>query len=40
MITVGMGIKAEDTERLFKPFEQLTQNPYAKKYRGVGLGYL
>lgn len=34
----GMGIKAEDLERLFKPFEQLTQNPYAKKYRGVGLG--
>ncbi|HUI30494.1 MAG TPA: GAF domain-containing sensor histidine kinase [Candidatus Acidoferrales bacterium] len=34
----GMGIKAEDIERLFKPFEQLTQNPYAKKYRGVGLG--
>jgi signal transduction histidine kinase len=34
----GMGIKPEDLERLFKPFEQLTQNPYAKKYRGVGLG--
>lgn len=34
----GMGIKTEDIERLFKPFEQLTQNPYAKKYRGVGLG--
>jgi signal transduction histidine kinase len=34
----GMGIKSEDIERLFKPFEQLTQNPYAKKYRGVGLG--
>ena len=34
----GMGIKTEDLERLFKPFEQLTQNPYAKKYRGVGLG--
>jgi signal transduction histidine kinase len=34
----GMGIKAEDIGRLFKPFEQLTQNPYAKKYRGVGLG--
>jgi len=34
----GMGIKADDLERLFKPFEQLTQNPYAKKYRGVGLG--
>ncbi len=34
----GMGIKKEDIERLFKPFEQLTQNPYAKKYRGVGLG--
>lgn len=34
----GMGIKEEDIERLFKPFEQLTQNPYAKKYRGVGLG--
>lgn len=34
----GMGIKNEDIERLFKPFEQLAQNPYAKKYRGVGLG--
>ncbi len=34
----GMGIKSEDIDRLFKPFEQLTQNPYAKKYRGVGLG--
>ncbi|HEY9166742.1 MAG TPA: ATP-binding protein [Candidatus Kryptonia bacterium] len=34
----GMGIKSEDIERLFKPFEQLQQNPYAKKYRGVGLG--
>lgn len=34
----GMGIKTEDIDRLFKPFEQLTQNPYAKKYRGVGLG--
>ena len=34
----GMGIRNEDLERLFKPFEQLTQNPYAKKYRGVGLG--
>ncbi len=34
----GMGIKNEDIDRLFKPFEQLTQNPYAKKYRGVGLG--
>jgi len=34
----GMGIRHEDLERLFKPFEQLTQNPYAKKYRGVGLG--
>lgn len=34
----GMGIKGDDIDRLFKPFEQLTQNPYAKKYRGVGLG--
>ncbi len=34
----GMGIKKEDIDRLFTPFEQLTQNPYAKKYRGVGLG--
>ena len=34
----GMGIKSDDIDRLFKPFEQLTQNPYAKKYRGVGLG--
>ncbi len=34
----GMGIRSDDIDRLFKPFEQLTQNPYAKKYRGVGLG--
>lgn len=34
----GTGIKKEDIDKLFKPFEQLTQNPYAKKYRGVGLG--
>ncbi|MCL5266524.1 MAG: ATP-binding protein [Bacteroidetes bacterium] len=34
----GMGIKSEDIDRLFKPFEQLAQNPYARKYRGVGLG--
>lgn len=34
----GLGIKKDDIDRLFKPFEQLTQNPYAKKYRGVGLG--
>ncbi len=34
----GSGIKKGDIDRLFKPFEQLTQNPYAKKYRGVGLG--
>lgn len=34
----GVGIKSEDLNRLFKPFEQLSQNPYAKKYRGVGLG--
>ncbi len=34
----GTGIKQDDIDRLFKPFEQLTQNPYAKKYRGVGLG--
>ncbi len=34
----GMGIKSEDIDRLFKPFEQLTQNPYARKFRGVGLG--
>lgn len=34
----GVGIKKDDIDRIFKPFEQLTQNPYAKKYRGVGLG--
>ncbi|MCL5033922.1 MAG: ATP-binding protein [Bacteroidetes bacterium] len=34
----GMGIKSQDIDRLFKPFEQLAQNPYARKYRGVGLG--
>ncbi len=34
----GMGIRSEDIDRLFKPFEQLTPNPYAKEYHGVGLG--
>lgn len=34
----GVGIRSEDLNKLFKPFEQLSQNPYAKKYRGVGLG--
>lgn len=33
----GIGIKAEDMDKLFKPFSQL-ESPYSKKYEGTGLG--
>lgn len=33
----GIGIKAEDMERLFNPFQQL-ESVYTKKYKGTGLG--
>lgn len=33
----GIGIRAEDMDRLFKPFSQL-ESPYSKKYEGTGLG--
>lgn len=33
----GIGIKAEDMSRLFRPFEQL-EPPYEKNYKGTGLG--
>jgi signal transduction histidine kinase len=33
----GIGIKPEDTDRLFKPFQQL-ESPYKKRYEGTGLG--
>jgi len=33
----GIGIKAEDLGRLFKPFEQV-ENVASRKYQGTGLG--
>jgi signal transduction histidine kinase len=33
----GIGIKAEDLPRLFKPFTQL-ESAYTKRYEGTGLG--
>ncbi|TAN43918.1 MAG: PAS domain S-box protein [Nitrospirae bacterium] len=33
----GIGIKPEDIERLFKPFQQL-QSAYVKEFEGTGLG--
>ncbi|MBI3599935.1 MAG: PAS domain-containing protein, partial [Nitrospinae bacterium] len=33
----GIGIKPEDIDRLFNPFQQLS-SPYEKKYEGTGLG--
>ena len=33
----GIGIKAQDQERIFERFEQ-TEDPLAKKYQGTGLG--
>ena len=33
----GIGLKPEDTERIFESFEQVDTS-YARKYRGVGLG--
>lgn len=33
----GIGIKAEDMQKLFKEFSQL-ESPYDKKYEGAGLG--
>ena len=33
----GIGIKAEEMARLFKPFQQL-ESVYTKKYKGTGLG--
>jgi len=35
----GIGIKEEDMQRLFKPFEQL-ESPYTKQYKGTGLGLM
>ena len=33
----GIGIKAEDQERIFRPFEQVDE-PSSRKYQGTGLG--
>ncbi|MCX9012708.1 MAG: PAS domain S-box protein [Candidatus Methanoperedens sp.] len=33
----GIGIKKEDTEKLFKPFQQVDSS-YTRKYEGTGLG--
>ncbi|MHB8835229.1 MAG: ATP-binding protein [Candidatus Methylomirabilia bacterium] len=33
----GIGIAAEDREKLFQPFQQLA-HPETKKYEGTGLG--
>jgi signal transduction histidine kinase len=33
----GIGIKLEDMDKLFKPFQQI-ESPYKKKHEGTGLG--
>jgi signal transduction histidine kinase len=37
VVDVGVGIKAEDIPKLFKPFTQL-ESVYTKAYEGTGLG--
>ena len=37
MTDSGIGIKQEDLERIFKPFEQ-GENSASRKYQGTGLG--
>jgi len=39
VLDTGIGIRTEDMQRLFRPFQQL-EAPYTKKYRGTGLGLL
>jgi signal transduction histidine kinase len=37
IIDTGIGLKAEDLERIFNPFEQ-ADNSFSRKYQGTGLG--